>query len=277
MSEIVLRSPAKLNLSLRVFRPRPDGYHPIVSVFHEIGLADFLTIRYKPGQGNLTLISEAPNIPLDSRNLIAKAVGVFAPWNTFDLTVHIEKNIPMGGGLGGGSSNAGVVLRWLNELLGRPLSDQQLSAEALRLGADVPFFLVNGTALVSGIGEIVQSISITLPPYFVLIIPPLSILSADIYKAFDQIVPSAGDPPATPMVPEMGINDLLPAVLVRNPEMEQLINKLTPAALGPVFLSGSGATLYIPCNSESEAKQVARAVSLELPDCRIEVTSGSVC
>ncbi len=210
---------------------------------------------------------------MDSRNLVAKAVAVFAPWNTLDISIDIEKRIPVGGGLGGGSSNAGVVLRWLNDTLGRPLSEGQLRAEALKLGADVCFFLSGGTALVSGIGEVIVPITLPQHDHYVLVIPPISILSGEIYKTFDEIYPDADVAPDIPTEwPEMGINDLKQAVWVMHPQMYRIETELETTGLGPVVLSGSGSTLFIRCLDEVSAIQTAALVRDCVPECKVLVT-----
>ncbi|PIS01944.1 MAG: 4-(cytidine 5'-diphospho)-2-C-methyl-D-erythritol kinase [Chlamydiae bacterium CG10_big_fil_rev_8_21_14_0_10_42_34] len=155
-------SPAKLNLFFRVLSKRPDGYHNIVSLFQAIDLFDRLF--FSPSTKDIFTCTD-PSIPTDDSNLINKALTLFkAHFPTPTLHIHLEKNIPVEAGLGGGSSNAATTLWALNELTNRPATLPELIEMGSKLGSDVPFFFSQGTALCRGRGEI-------LDPYS---IPPLS-------------------------------------------------------------------------------------------------------
>ena len=172
---------AKLNLFLDVLGKREDGYHEIVSVFQTISLHD--TIRIRPKEDGLT-IKSTRQIP--GKNTMEKAYRLAKDRFGFSGGFEIEliKRIPMGGGFGGGSSNAAAFLRFLSEFLGLP--KEEIFRVASEVGADVPFFLECGTALVKGKGDIIERLD-DLPEYgVVLSVPNLKISTADAYKWLDE-------------------------------------------------------------------------------------------
>jgi len=179
MDNRTYRAPAKLNLFLEVLGQRPDGYHELDSVFAEIDLADSLAIE--PARAVSLSIDgpEAEGVPADATNLAwraADALGVGA-------RIHIEKRIPAGGGLGGGSSDAATVLRALNDLCGLGHDLASLSEIGKKLGADVPFFLRGGVAHCQGIGEIVETLPSPGPRPFLLMLPKLTSSTPAVYAA----------------------------------------------------------------------------------------------
>ena len=143
MDNLVLRSPAKLNLYLDVLRKRPDGYHDIETVFEKISLFDIISIR-KRDKG-IKITTNAPNLPVGRKNLAYRAAELLLVKAGFKggVSIDIKKNIPIAAGLGGGSSNAAVVLLGVNRLLGLGLKKAELIRMGRSLGADVPFFLYN--------------------------------------------------------------------------------------------------------------------------------------
>lgn len=158
-------SPAKLNLFLEVVGKRPDGFHDIESVFVEIGLADTLHAALADSEAS-TLACDDPAVPTDGKNLILQAAELLRSecglgGRTAGIHFRLEKRIPMGGGLGGGSSNAAAALRLANDLWRTGLSDARLAELGARLGSDVPFFLHGGTCLCEGRGERITP----LPPF----------------------------------------------------------------------------------------------------------------
>jgi 4-diphosphocytidyl-2-C-methyl-D-erythritol kinase len=216
----VVRAPAKLTLSLRVTGVRPDGYHLIDAEMVTLDLADRLTIDTS-GTGLTASGPYSEGVPLDERNLVAralKAVGRTA-------RVNIDKQIPHGGGLGGGSADAAAVLRWAG------FDDLH---QAANLGADVPFCVVGGRARVQGIGEIVTPLPTFLGD-FTLVIPPLSCSTPAVYRAWDDLGGPSVDGP----------NDLLPAALVVEPRLLEWRDRIGTAAGAEPSLAGSGATWFL--------------------------------
>lgn len=152
-------APAKINLSLTVKGKRPDGFHEIESLMVPLTLADSLTLEAAPEPGIAFSCSE-PSLPRDDSNLVVRAARRF--FETLGrapaLRVHLEKAIPHGAGLGGGSSDAAAALNGLNALHGSPLSRQTIASLAAELGSDVPFFLAGGAAFCRGRGELVEPV-----------------------------------------------------------------------------------------------------------------------
>lgn len=220
MSTVVL-APAKLTLSLRITGVRDDGYHLIDAEMVTLELADTLTID-PDGEGLTASGPFGDGVPLDGSNLVAKALRLAGA----RAAVNIDKRIPHGGGLGGGSADAAAVLRWAGygDLFG-----------AARIGADVPFCLIGGRARVTGIGEIVDPLP-TAPLDITLVIPPLSCSTPAVYRAWDDL----GGPT------DAGPNDLTPAALVVEPRLAVWRDRIRDAAGAEPILAGSGATWFLP-------------------------------
>jgi 4-diphosphocytidyl-2-C-methyl-D-erythritol kinase len=213
-------APAKLTLRLRITGTRPDGYHLIDAEMVTLDLADTLTID--PTAVGLTATGPfSGGVPLDDSNLVAKALRLLGR----RAAVHIDKLIPQGGGLGGGSADAAAVLRWAGytDLAG-----------ASMLGADVAFCLAGGRATVTGIGEIVDPLP-AMAMDFTLVIPPLSCSTPAVYRAWDEL----GGPT------DEGPNDLTPAALVVEPRLHRWRDRIREAAGQEPVLAGSGATWFL--------------------------------
>lgn len=211
----VERAPAKLTVSLRITGVRPDGYHLIDAEMVTLDLADWMTFD----EGDGLEVSGADLPPDDLVTRAMRAVGRRA-------LVHLDKRIPMGAGLGGGSADAAAVLRWAG------CTDVGV---ALALGADVPFCVVGGRARVQGVGEIVDPLPFVDAAYTVLT-PPLHVSTPAVYRAWDEL----GGPVAD------GPNDLEPAALVVEPGLARWRDRLGDATgLTPV-LAGSGGTWFVP-------------------------------
>ncbi|NOZ22736.1 MAG: 4-(cytidine 5'-diphospho)-2-C-methyl-D-erythritol kinase [Planctomycetes bacterium] len=175
-------APAKLNLYLEVLGKRPDGYHDLHTVMHEIDLCD--TIRIERRKRVISLKCTGLFAPDGPENLAWQAAGIFLKETQIRGGVRIEltKRIPAQRGLGGGSSDAAAVLRGMNALYGTGLSDRKLMTLAARLGSDVPFFIKGGTALCEGRGERVRPIRTGGRFHFVLVLPPFGLSTARVYK-----------------------------------------------------------------------------------------------
>jgi 4-diphosphocytidyl-2-C-methyl-D-erythritol kinase len=182
-----ISAPAKINLFLQVLGRRDDGYHELRTLMCCVGLHDTLILRM--GTTHNTLTCSDPRIPCDENNLALKAVLLFnralaAETSIAPLNVSIEliKRIPSGAGLGGGSSDAAAVLNHLNRHYHHPLSDSKLHTLALRLGADVPFFIHGRPAIATGIGEHLEPYA-GLPPLGVLLVfPGFGVSTAEVFK-----------------------------------------------------------------------------------------------
>lgn len=159
MEKYVFYSPAKINLFLRVLNKRPDGYHNIASLFQAVDVFD--TLEFQLSEIDFFSCTDA-DLPLDSSNLIVKALDLFRQKTKlkFNISITVDKLIPKKAGMGGGSSNAATTLWALNEMLGKPATTAELMRWSEELGSDVPFFFSHGTAFCTGRGEIVDE----LPP-----------------------------------------------------------------------------------------------------------------
>jgi len=182
----VVRSYAKINLTLDVCGKRDDGYHNISTVMQSVGLYDTLIVN--KAKSGITIISNAKYIPLNEKNIAYKAASAFFRYTNIlgGVKIKIQKNIPVGAGLAGGSGNAAAVLVALNVLYNTFLTKNELSEIALTLGADVPYCLRCGTYLAEGIGEILTPLN-PVPIFDVVIVKPqVSISTAAIYKSIDN-------------------------------------------------------------------------------------------
>src|SRR4030042_659861 len=175
-------SPAKVNLMLRVLRRRKDGYHDIKTIFQKISLCDTLWFSLKRA-GGVSISTSDLTLPTGEGNIVHRAALLVLNRSDYKggIAVKIRKRIPIAAGLGGGSSNAATTLQALNQLLHLELTRKELMSMGLKLGADVPFFLMKGSALGSGVGERLQEIH--LPKlWYVLINPNFEISTASVYK-----------------------------------------------------------------------------------------------
>jgi 4-diphosphocytidyl-2-C-methyl-D-erythritol kinase len=181
---IHLESPAKINLRLEILKKREDGYHELRTILQKINLHDLLHFSLKKERG-ISIKTNHPNLPVGKRNLVYQAVQSILKKSVYKggVLIEIEKRIPLGAGLGGGSSNAATTLKAMNQLLKINLPKKELMAMGLEIGADVPFFFLEGAAIASGIGERLKKIE--LPGlWFVLIYPSFEVSTRWAYQNF---------------------------------------------------------------------------------------------
>jgi 4-diphosphocytidyl-2-C-methyl-D-erythritol kinase len=247
---------AKINLGLKVLGARPDGYHDICSVFQTVDLADVL--HFRQGSENRLSCSDA-SLPTNDTNLALKALRLFqeqvGAGGTGCFDIHLEKKIPVGSGLGGGSADAAAVLRAMNRSCGGLLSYPTLRALAQRLGSDVPFLINGGCAVVRGRGEEISPISAVGNVTFVLAYPGVRISSAWAYS----VLPSSltVDTPYLNFVDSLsgGCVDLLELCSTLENDFQPMIERAYPivadlsktlSSSGARFLSmsGSGSCLF---------------------------------
>jgi 4-diphosphocytidyl-2-C-methyl-D-erythritol kinase len=196
-------------------------------------------------------------VPTDERNILSKAYNLLKKDVPFGLKIKLKKNIPIGAGLGGGSSNAAALINFLNVKANLGLSPQKLIQLGKKIGADVPFFLSqNSTALVRGIGEKITPLERSPYKYFLLINPNLHIGTKEVYQAFDKTPAAQKSPSKTPknfLKAHFGQNDLKPVVFNHYPALKKLAADLESLGVGQIFMSGSGSTLFVPFKSWQEA------------------------
>ena len=185
MTETVhLESTAKVNLRLEILKKREDGYHELRTILQKINLHDLVHFSLKKERG-ISIKTNHPNLPVGKRNLVYQAVQSILKKSDYKggVLIEIEKGIPLGAGLGGGSSNAATTLKAMNQLLKINLPKKELMAMGLEIGADVPFFFLEGAAIASGIGERLKKIE--LPGlWFVLIYPNFEVSTRWAYQNF---------------------------------------------------------------------------------------------
>ncbi len=179
---ITRHSPAKVNLFLRVLRKRPDGYHDIVSLMQRISLSDEMT--FVMGGEGIAVRCPDSSLPEGRGNIAYRAAEIILAHGSGHGGAHItiHKKIPVGAGLGGGSSNAATTLVTLNEMMGRPCGIQELMRMGARLGADVPFFVFERTALASGIGDCLEPVDGIPPLWLVLVNPGFEVSTREVYE-----------------------------------------------------------------------------------------------
>lgn len=273
MTVLALPAHAKVNLTLRVVGRRPDGYHEIDTVFHELDLHDLLVVE--PAAG-LELVLDARAgigmpVAAGDDNLVLRAARAYrdATGAAVRARFTLRKRIPAGGGLGGGSADAAAALRLLDALHGDRLGLPGLHPLAARLGADVAFFLRGGTQRGTGIGDVLTP----LPHealHFVLLFPPFGTATAEVYKNVKAELTRPRDPPRT--LPHKGLwrsgtglamgfsNDLEEPAMTAYPDLDRLFRTL--AVRHPdVRMSGSGSTLFLVRRSAAEADALARTLA----------------
>lgn len=240
---MILKTPAKLNLSLAIEGRDGQGYHLLRTVMQAIDLYDTLT--FLPGRG-LTLTGSGEGIAMDESNLVYRAAALFYREAGLSPAVRIDlqKAIPTRAGLGGGSGNAAGTLFALNERHGKPFSPERLAALALALGADVPFFLQGGRALAQGRGERLTPQPVEREAYLLLMNAP-GVDTGAAYRAYDEAPGGGFD------------NDLTGPVCRLCPAVEQDLLRLRTAA-GNAHLTGSGACCFARLPDVAQAQEAAR-------------------
>jgi 4-diphosphocytidyl-2-C-methyl-D-erythritol kinase len=246
-------APAKLNLFLHVLGPRPDGYHELQTAFRLIDRADRVGIAAR-ADGEIRFSGDYgdDNLVVRAARLLKKETGAQG-----GAELALEKVIPVGGGLGGGSSDAATVLLVLNKLWNVRLARPALASMAARLGADVPFFVHGRNAIGEGIGE--RLTPLELPPAWYLVLEPqVSVSTKEIFAS--ALTHDTKRLKIPPFFPGQGRNDLEAAVVAKHPEVGAHLKWLRQRC-PQARMTGSGACVFAEFNSESEA----RALHAQLP------------
>ncbi len=253
-----LPAPAKLNLFLHVTGRRPDGYHLLETVFEMIDLADRVDLRLL-ADGDVRLARPLPGVPPETDLTVRAARRLQAETGCrLGVEIAVDKRIPMGGGLGGGSSDAATVLLGLNRLWSLDLPRERLQAIGLALGADVPFFVFGQTAYATGVGELLQPLAQP-PRHYLVVAPPISVPTAGVFGSPDltrDTIPLRIYGLSRGRSVFRGRNDLQPVVVARHPEVAAAIKALgevaasagLPASLAR--MSGSGACVFLPLDED---------------------------
>lgn len=251
-----LPAPAKLNLFLHITGRRQDGYHELQTAFQMLDYGD--TLRFeRTSDEQLSILPLMPGLPQEE-NLIFKAASLLAQYNTkkFGARIYLDKKLPMGGGVGGGSSDAATTLLALNFLWGCNLSKSTLGELGLQLGADVPVFINGKTAFAEGVGEQLFDLQ-TESKWYVVLAPNVHVSTAQIFS--NELL--TRDTPKMKIAPALEgqaldklRNDCEPLVAKLYPEIQETLDWLN--LYGNARLTGTGACCFCTLSSEAEARQV---------------------
>jgi 4-diphosphocytidyl-2-C-methyl-D-erythritol kinase len=251
-------APAKLNLSLKVLGRRADGYHLLETVFRFIDYADTIEIAVR-ADGQIVLENPIPGVEPE-QDLTVRAARLLQQQSGAKqgASLRVTKRIPMGGGLGGGSSDAATVLIALNQLWGCGLSREQLMEQGLSLGADVPVFVFGQNAFATGVGEELSALEVP-DAWYVVLHPKVHVPTAKIFSSPLLTRDSVPSIMRTLETTQQRRNDLQNVVCQLYPEVSAALNALN--AFGKAMLTGSGSCVFLECASQDDAKKVYQAVS----------------
>ena len=268
-------APAKINLALGVGGPRPDGYHELATVFHAVDLRDTVTVESAPAGSGITVTLAGEGIgqvPLDASNLAARAAALVADavGRPADVHLHIDKCIPVAGGMAGGSADAAATLLACDALWDAGLSRAELTGLAARLGSDVPFALHGGTMLGHGRGEQVAPVLSAGELHWTIVTSEAGLSTPAVYAECDRL---RGDAPVPePVIDEALLsalrsadvlriapalrNDLQPAAVSLRPALARILREGVEFGALAGIVSGSGPTCVFLCRDADRAQQL---------------------
>ncbi|WP_090173661.1 4-(cytidine 5'-diphospho)-2-C-methyl-D-erythritol kinase [Eubacterium oxidoreducens] len=252
--EIKEQAHAKINLGLEVLSKRPDGYHDVHMVMQSLALCDEVTIR-KRADGLIKVCTSKEELKDDQTNLAYKAAQAFRTFvgKNYGVEISIDKKIPMAAGLAGGSADAAAVLRGMNRLFGEKLTDRELCDVGVTIGADVPFCIIEHTAIAEGIGEKLTPLPMKLNCSILLVKPYFGVSTKAVYEAFDSsdgnkvniqgIVDGIHNQDWNECFAAMG-NDLESVTIGLYPKVGEIKEELKACGADYVLMSGSGPTVF---------------------------------
>ena len=255
--ESIFPAPAKLNIFLHVTGRRDDGYHLLQTLFRFVDYGD--SLRFAPrSDGKVVLATPLPGVPPEGDLTVRAAQLLQAETGCRKgVGISVDKRLPMGGGLGGGSSDAATVLLALNHLWQLGLSRQRLQDIGLTLGADVPVFIFGRNAFAEGVGELLRPLDMP-PAWYVVLEPPVQVQTAVIFSA-PELKRNTAPIQAVDWKPGVGVNDLEPVAASYFPVLAEHLRWLS--AYGRARMTGSGACVF----AEFGEKEAASSVMLRLP------------
>lgn len=260
-AQLTLPAPAKLNLMLHIVGRRADGYHELQTLFQFLDYGDELGFAVRE-DGEIRLHTEIPGVPHDS-NLIVKAARCLQQQSGCPLgaDIWLDKRLPMGGGIGGGSSDAATTLLGLNHLWRLGWDEDRLAELGLALGADVPVFVRGRAAFAEGVGERLQPVELS-EPWFLVVAPQVFVSTAEIFSAPEL---TRNTPPikVRSLLAGGGHNDCQPVVEKRYPEVRNALNLLNKFV--PAKMTGTGACVFGSFPNQGDADKVARQLPVTLP------------
>ncbi len=270
--KLKIAAPAKINLFLEILGKRPDGYHELETVMQEISLCDYLYME--ESDKDVLFSCSNPGLVAGENNLVVKAVRLFQKESGISkgVKVFLDKKIPVGAGLGGGSSDAAATLSGLNKLWKTGYDEKKLMSMAGKLGSDVAFFILGKTALCKGRGEVVTPFHCEAKYRYILIYPKFEISTSMVYHNFEisltknlKNVSSFLQQLATGDPDKVGTclhNRLEEVVLRLYPGVETIKNVLAAYAFSGVLLSGSGSALYGLCKKEGNIREIEQQLKM---------------
>lgn len=278
-NRVLIKAPAKINLTLDVMGQRADGYHELETVMHQVDLCDRVYVEREPE--GIILATDNPVIPVDQSNLASRAAALILERYAIKsgVKIFLEKNIPVEAGLAGGSVDAAAVLTAVNDIFDLRLNREELQELGAELGSDVPFCLAGGTALCTGRGELVKLLPEGPELNLLLIKPPFSLATADIYRHYRP--ERVGKRPRLElflaawqrcdmMEVARQMNNVLESVSIpMKPEIQTI--KESAVRLGAIaaIMSGSGPTVAAVFTSQIEAENAARQMRLLYRECYV--------
>jgi 4-diphosphocytidyl-2-C-methyl-D-erythritol kinase len=267
MKQIKVKTPAKINLVLEIVGKRADGYHNIQSIMQAVSIFDILTISVQGDSAeNITITGDSPLIPYNHDNIAFKAAKLFLAHPGMGIQkvgIHIEKHIPVAGGMAGGSSNAAGVLWGLNRLYNSPLTDAELHSLAAKLGSDVNFCLAGGTCSATSRGEIIQPLPT--PELAFMIVKPsqLFIFAREAYERYAALpvkpnirnfekMKAALENNNAGEIASLLNNDLEKAIIPAYSEIARAKQYLLDCGCKSVLMSGSGPSVFGVCALDAD-------------------------
>ena len=279
MTSVKEKAYAKINLFLDVIERRDDGFHSISTVMHSLSLCDDITVSVS-GRNKRSVqmfLDGNRRLPTDGKNIAVAAAQLFLDTLCLDreVTIKLYKRIPISAGLAGGSTDAAAVLRGMNKLFGRPLSEKMLLSLAAKVGSDVPYCLRGGTALCEGRGERITRLPDAIRLYTVVAVAnehvstPVAYSTLDeIYNNFDGTVSSCGtdacseiiNSASTGILPKQLYNIFESAILPRCPGAKGLKERLTLLGATHALMSGSGPSVFGIFSTEKAARAAEKTL-----------------
>ena len=269
---ISLKAPAKVNLFLEILGKRDDGFHEIETIMQEIDLAD--SLQFEETQEGVTLECNDKNIPANQDNLVCKAANLILEECGIKkgVLINLEKNIPVGAGLGGGSSDAATTLKALNSLWKVGLNNEELMEFAAKLGSDIPFFINGKTALCRGRGELITPVEVRNRMDYIILFPRVHISTETIYKNLKidltkkrkdvSFFLDALKYSEVASISKLLFNRLEEIIFATYPDLLQVKSTLESFGFCGLSISGSGSAFFGLCNDRHQAEVIKSKIEL---------------
>lgn len=273
MHRIEVKARAKINLALDVVGKRADGYHTVKMIMQTVNLYDYITIRKMKAPG-IKLKTDLKWLPEDEKNLAYQAAKVMIENYGIDqgILIELRKRIPVAAGLAGGSSDAAAVFVGINALFDLKLSKKELMDLGIKLGADIPYCILRGTALAEGIGEVLTKLPPMPPCYVVIAKPPISVSTAQVYKSLnlneiaihpntDEVIEGIKNQDLNQIAKNLG-NVLERVTTKEHPIINQIKEAMIEYGALGALMSGSGPSVFGLFENRRDAQAVAKELKL---------------